>query len=311
MELRHLRYFVVLAEELHFRRAAERLNITQAPLSVAIQNLERELGGQLFHRTQRQVALTEIGQVFREHALAVLERVERGVSDVRDMVSGASGQLRIGFTAATALLSFFPGIVSTFRRQYPKVRVTLLELPSTEQLSALRNRKIDIGVIRSQGTPQTSGISFTKLLRDRLVVAMHVDNPASKIQNLGLIDLSDENFIFYPRHSGVGIYEQFFKACAKCGFVPRIVQEARDSSTIVGLAATGFGVAVVPSELECINVPNVVFKPLVDEDAVTDLLLACRANEASALIASFRHMVQAALVTWKRNAPPPSLAGDA
>src|ERR1700744_4451812 len=106
VDLRQLRYFVVLAEELHFRRAAERLNITQAPLSVAIQTLERELGGQLFHRTQRRVALTEVGATFREHALSILDKVDRSVSDVRDMVTGEAGQLRIGFTAAASLLSF-------------------------------------------------------------------------------------------------------------------------------------------------------------------------------------------------------------
>src|SRR5882757_4076261 len=303
MDLRQLRYFTVLADELHFRRAAERLNITQAPLSVAIQNLERELGGQLFHRTQRRVALTEIGIAFRAHALTILERVDLGVSDIQEMVSGQAGQLRIGFTAASSLLSFFPQIVCAFRIKYPKVRVALRDLSSAGQISALENRQIDIGIVRGQHMPQLSGISFTKLLRDRLVVAMHQDNPLSKRDALAIADLRDEPLIFYPRSSGVGIYEQVMSLCAKAGFVPSIVQEAIDSSTLVGLAATGLGVAVVPSELQCINVPNVLFKPLVDEDAVTGLYLACRAGEASALIASFRHMVQASLFTWKRDNP--------
>jgi DNA-binding transcriptional LysR family regulator len=303
MDLRQLRYFVVLAEELHFRRAAERLNITQAPLSVAIQTLEREFGGQLFHRTQRRVALTEIGAAFREHALAILERVERSMTDVRDMVSGEAGQLRIGFTAASSLLSFFPDIICSFRNRFPKVQVTLRDLSSAGQVSALQNREIDIGVIRSHNSQQPSDISFTKLIRDRLVVAMHAENPLNDLDALTIADLRDQHFIFYPRKSGVGIYEQLLELCAQRGFSPQIVQEARDPSTIIGLAATGLGVAVVPSELQCINVPNVRFKPLADPDAVTDVLLAVRAGEASALIASFRHMVQASLAAWKRDNP--------
>jgi DNA-binding transcriptional LysR family regulator len=124
---------------------------------------------------------------------------------------------------------------------------------------------------------------------------MHVDNPLSRIAELTIADLREQHFIFYPRKSGVGIYEQIIELCAKRSFSPAVVQEARDSSTIIGLAATGLGVAVVPSELQCIKVPNVLFKPLVDDDAVTDVQLAIRAGEPSALIASFRHMVQASL----------------
>lgn len=299
MDLRQLRYFVVLAEELHFRRAAERLNITQAPLSVAIQTLEREFGAQLFNRTQRRVALTEIGAAFREHALSILERVERSQSEVRQMVLGEAGQLRIGFTAASSLLSFFPEIICAFRNRYPKVQVTLLDISSTGQISALQSREIDVGIIRSFNTKQPADICFNKLIRDRLVVAMHADNPLSRLPALTIADLRDQHFIFYPRKSGVGIYEQIIELCAKRSFSPAIVQEARDSSTIIGLAATGLGIAVVPSELACIRVPNVLFKPLADDDAVTDVQLAFRAGEPNVLIASFRHMVQASLATSK------------
>ena len=295
MDLRQLRYFTVLAEELHFRRAAERLNITQAPLSIAIQNLERELGGQLFLRTQRRVALTEIGVAFRAHALAVIERLERGVVDVRELVSGHAGLLRIGFTAAAALLPFFPRIVSTFRTRYPKVQLTLHDLSSASQLRALLDRDIDVGIIRSLGAPHPANISLTKLLEDQLVVAMHRGHRLQGRATLGIADLNGEPLIFYPRHSGVGIYQPFIKACADHGFVPSIVQEATDPSTIIGLAATGLGVAVVPSELQCIGVPNILFRPLTGAQAMTGVYLAARAGEASALIVGFRHMALASV----------------
>jgi DNA-binding transcriptional LysR family regulator len=300
MDLRQLRYFVILAEELHFRRAAERLNITQAPLSVAIQTLERELGAQLFHRTQRRVAMTEIGVAFQEHALAILARVERSRTEMHEIVSGEAGQLRIGFTAASSLLSFFPDIICAFRNKYPKVHVTLRDLSSADQISALQSRDIDVGIIRSNNAKQPSDISFTKLIRDRLVVVMHSGNPLSTLDELRIADLRNERFIFYPRKSGVGIYEHIIALCAKRSFSPAVVQEAMDSSTIVGLAAAGLGVAVVPSELQCINVPHVLVRPLADDDAVTDLLLASRAGEPSALLASFRHMVQASVTASKR-----------
>ncbi len=295
MELRQLRYFTVLAGELHFRRAAELLNITQAPLSVAIQNLERELGGQLFLRTQRRVALTELGVAFREHALAVLDRLEHGIVDIRERVSGQAGLLRIGFTAASALLPFFPKIVSNFRTRFPKVRVTLHDLSSANQLRGLLERQIDVGIIRSTDAPHPSNISLTKLLEDQLVVAMHRDNHLHDRAMLTIADLRGEPLIFYPPQSGVGIYDKFIKSCAGHGFVPTIVQEATDPSTIVGLAATGLGVAVVPSELQCIDVPNILFRPLAGQEAVTGVYLAARAGEASALIAGFRHMAQAAI----------------
>lgn len=295
MDLRQLRYFTVLAEELHFRRAAERLNITQAPLSIAIQNLERELGGQLFLRTQRRVALTEIGVAFREHALAVIERLECGIEDIRERVSGQAGVLRIGFTAAAALLPFFPQIVSVFRTRYPKVRVTLHDLSSASQLRALLERQIDVGIIRSVDAPHPANISLTRLLEDQLCIAMHCDHRLHDRTTLSIADLRDEPLIFYPQRSGIGIYEQFIRSCADHGFVPNIVQEATDPSTIVGLAATGLGAAVVPSELKCINVPNIVFRPLDGREAVTGVYLAARAGEASAMIAEFRHMAQAAV----------------
>lgn len=299
MDLRQFRYFSVLAEELHFRRAAERLNITQAPLSVAIQGLERELGAQLFHRTQRRVSLTEHGIAFWEHAASVLDRFDRGMIDMKERISGHAGRLRIGFTAASSLLPFFPHIISTFRNSYPGVEVTLRDLTSVGQISALQDRAIDVGFIRSQQAHASSDISYTKLLRDPLVVAMCEDNPLAALPELCIADLKDASLIFYPPRSGIGIYDQVMRACAKNGFSPHIVQEAQDASTLIGLAATGLGVAIVPSELQCIAVPHVLYRPLTDEDAITELFFACRAGEASAHVTNVRHLAQSAAAGWR------------
>lgn len=300
MDLRQLRYFSVLAEELHFRRAAERLNITQAPLSVAIQGLERELGAQLLHRTQRRVALTEPGLAFREHALAILDRVDRSVADIGEMVSGQAGRLRIGFTAATSLLPFFTHMISDFRRAFPRVELTLRDLSSAGQVKALQAREIDVAFLRGGNAHPPADLTFTKLLRDPLVVAMHQDNPLSAAKVLSMADLRNEPFIFYPPKSGIGIYDQIIRACARHGFSPYVVQEAHDASTIIGLAATGLGVAIVPSELQCIGVASIVYRPLSDEEAMTELFYVARSGEASATAASIRRMAQAAILQWHK-----------
>lgn len=303
MNLRQLQYFIVLADELHFRRAAERLKITQAPLSIAIQMLERELGGALFHRTKRHVELTELGVTFQKDALDITERIDRSLSNIKDIVAGEAGQIRIGFTAAASLLSFFPNMVCAFRQKYPKVQLTLSDLTSAKQIEALLARKIDVGIIRGKSELQPPEVSFTRLIRDPLVVAMHADNHLRDVPNLKLADLRDEPFLFYPPNSGIGVYEVLQALCAKRGFSPNIVQEVFDSSAIVCLAATGLGIAVVPSELQLINVPDVIFKPLADEDAVTDVWMINRAGEQSSLIASFKHMTQTSLNAWKARNP--------
>jgi DNA-binding transcriptional LysR family regulator len=293
MKLQQLRYFVVLADELHFRRAAERLNITQAPLSLAIQELERELGGRLFNRTRRQVSLTEIGEALRENARLVLEAVDRSVLEIRRILVGTSGEIRIGFTAASSLLSFFPTIIHAFRTKYPDVHVSLKEMPSTAQITALQSRLLDAGIIRTPPAFKCpADISSIRLLMDPLVVAVDASHRLHRRRVLKLADLKQEPFIFYPRSYGVGIYDYFLKLCATRSFVPSIVQEAREASTIIGLVATGLGIAVVPSSLRYIGIPNIAYIPLSDADATTQLLLVYRAGEANTRVANLSQMAR-------------------
>jgi DNA-binding transcriptional LysR family regulator len=300
MDIRQLRYFSVLCEELHFRRAAERLNITQAPLSLAIQSLERELGAQLFHRTQRRVSLTAVGDAFRIHANTILAQIERAVGDMQEMVSGEAGQLRIGFTTASALLFFFPQIIRKFRTRFPKVKLSLHEMSSQGQVAALADRSIDVGLLRTHSFPNRSDIAFTHLVEDPLVVAMHADHALKDADPLTIDALRDVPLIFYPQKSGVGIYDQVLRLFEQRGLRPNIVQEAQEASTIISLAASGLGVAIVPAELQSIRVPNIHFRPLADDGAVTHLLLGCRAGEESALVANFRHLAQAAIAAARK-----------
>ena len=293
MDLRQLRYFLVLADELHFRRAAERLNITQAPLSLAIQALEQELGAPLFNRTNRRVELTEGGAALRVEARAILERVQRSRETIRDLADGITGSLRIGVTPACVLMPFFGNLVSAFRSARPKVRVTLHELPSRDQLIALQARELDAAILRNPPRRFATDIALTRLTTDPLMIAMSSTHPLRDRPSLTIADLRDELFVNYPRQSGVGIYEQVIALCALRGFTPRVVQEAGETLTLLGLAATGFGLAFVPSGLIHITVPNLIFKPLSDQDASTEVCLGIRADDSSATLSTFRRMAHA------------------
>lgn len=303
MNLRQLRYFVVLADELHFRRAAERLHITQAPLSLAIQALERELGTTLFARTRRQVSLTESGALLRADADAILDRVEQTRAMIRDLETGTIGQLRIGVTPASSLLPFFPSLISNFRRAHPKVRIAMMEMTSKDQIRSLQERAIDIGIIRNPPKKGVSDVSFVKLLSDPLVLAMARRHPLSKRPSIRLADLRQEVFISYPRQSGIAIYEHVTALCAARGFSPNIVQEVHETTTLIGLAATGFGIAIVPSGLTYIRVPNIVYRRLADPDAMTEIYLACRKAEPSVIISIFQRMALAIAAKSRRPAP--------
>jgi DNA-binding transcriptional LysR family regulator len=295
MNLRQLRYFIVLAEELHFRRAAERLNITQSPLTLAIQELERELGGRLFHRTQRRVELTEAGAAFRIGAREVLEKMQASFETTRDLLNGESRRVRLGVTAAAALLPFLATTIQRFRIAHPNARLTLHELPSREQLRALQARELDVCVIRMPLTCTPDSGGAIKLLRDRLVVAMHRDHPLTSHAALTVADLKNEPLVIYPKSAAGGIHEIIIQLCAKRSFSPRIVQETRDTGTILALAAARQGIAIVPSELSRIDMPETVFIPLTDDDAATDIYLCFREADSDPRVASLCRIAEAAV----------------
>jgi DNA-binding transcriptional LysR family regulator len=295
MNLRQLRYFVVLAEELHFRRAAERLNITQSPLTIAIQELERELGGRLFHRTQRRVELTAAGAAFRIGAREVLDKMQASFETTRDLLNGELRRVRLGLTAAAALLPFLATTIQRFHIAHPGARLTLHELPSGEQLKALRLRELDACVIRMPLTSTPASGGSIKLLRDRLVVAMHRDHPLTSRSALTVADLKEEPFVIYPRSTVDGIHDVIIQLCAKRAFSPRIVQETRDTGTILALSAARQGIAIVPSELSRIDMPETVFIPLTDDDAATDIYLCFREADSDPRVASLCRIAEAAV----------------
>ena len=288
MELRHLRYFVAVAEELSFTRAAGRLHIGQPPLSHQIQMLEAEVGARLLERSKRWVRLTEAGKLFLDDARRVLSLAEQAVQTARRAERGEAGELRVGFTFSTPLTPLFATVINRYRQRYPGVTLTLHERSTLAQINALADRELDLGLVRPPESTLPEAVMTTELRRDPLVMVLPEDHPLTARASLRIADLEGQPLVMYPKTAGTGIHPQIFRLCRAAGFEPTIAMEAGEASTMAGLVAAGFGIAVLPSSFDIIRLSGVLYRPLADPDATTALLLAQRKDEISPLVAAFR-----------------------
>lgn len=287
MELRHLRYFVAVAEELHFTRAAERLHIGQPPLSQQIQALEAELGAQLLERSKRWVRLTEAGRLFLDDARRILALAEQAAVTARRAQRGEAGELRIGFTFSTPFTPLFSTLINQYRQQFPLVTLTLHEMATLRQIDTIDQRSMDLGFVRppEAAIPDTIGLSV--LRQDPLSLVVPIGHPLAASDTVSIKDLEGLPFVMYPKNAGTGIYPQIFRLCRAQGFVPHIAQEAGEASTIIGLVAAGCGVSVLPASFDRIRMDGVCYRPISDDGASTSLLLAQRKGATSPLVAAF------------------------
>ncbi|XXF08831.1 LysR family transcriptional regulator [Pseudomonas sp. D1-3] len=287
MELRHLRYFVAVAEELHFGRAADMLGISQPPLSQQIQALEQELGVRLFERSNRHVALTDAGRLFLEETRQTLAQVSKSVDVVRRAEQGEIGELQIGFTASAPFVSIIPRAVFAFRQAFPAVHLDLQEMTSSQVCQALMEKKLQIGMIRP--LELSAELDAVELLSEPLVALLHAGHPLAGEQDggLALAELADQPFVFFARSYGTGLYGQLFSLARQAGFTPRISQEAHEALTIIGLVAAGLGVSVLPASFRRIRIDGVVFRTLTDAEATTAVWLVKRRQERSPLAQAF------------------------
>lgn len=287
MELRHLRYFIAVAEELSFTRAAERLHIGQPPLSQQIQALEAEVGARLFERSKRWVRLTEAGKLFLEDARQILAQSERAVITARRAQRGEAGELRVGFTFSTPFTPLFAKVIKRYRQLYPHVSLTLHEMATLHQLEAIETRKMDLGFVRPPEVALPDALALTHLRDDPLLLILPSDSPLARKRKVHIKDLAGLPFVMYPKEAGTGIYFQIFRLCRAAGFVPQIAMEAGEASTIIGLVAAGIGVSVLPSPFNSIHMEGVAYRHLDDPAAATSLLLAQRRDDQSALVEAF------------------------
>lgn len=284
MELRHLHYFIAVAEELHFSRAAERLHISQPPLSQQIRDLEEELGVKLFERTKRQVHLTEAGKVFLEHSYRVFAQLEQAVEVTQRIGRGEVGRLAIGFVSS-AMYTLLPETVRVFRAQFPSVELRLQELTTAQQIQALHDKQIDIGIVRSAIVEP--GLRMECFLPESLVLALPETHPLSAQIGVSLSTLADEFFILFPAKMGPVFHEQIITMCQQAGFRPKVAQEAVQMETIVGLVAAGLGIAIVPASMQNFHRSGVIYRPLQEQMPEAGLYLAWRQHDASPVISAF------------------------
>jgi len=296
MELRHLRYFIAVAEELHFTRAAERLHLGQPPLSQAIQALEADVGAQLFERTKRSVRLTGAGKLFLDDARRILALAEQAADTARRAQRGETGELRIGFTFSTPLTPLFANVINRYRQQYLAVSLKLYEMATLPQLDALAQRTLDLGFVRPVEGASPDAIAFTPLREDPLVAVLSTASPLALRRPVAMEELKDMPFVMYPPTAGTGIYPQIFRLCRAAGFTPTIGQVAGEASTIIGLVAAGCGVSVLPASFNRIHMDGVCYRPITDADATTTLLLAQRKEENTPLVDTFVALARAAAV---------------
>lgn len=287
MELRHLRYFVAVAEELHFSRAAERLHIGQPPLSQQIQALETEVGALLFERSKRWVRLTEAGRLFLDDARRILALADQAAATARRAHRGEVGELRIGFTFSTPLTPLFASLINRYRQRYPAVTLSLREMPTLHQIEALDQRTLDLGFVRPPETAIPDTVLLTTLHTDSLMVVLPVDHPLATQRHIAIRDLNGASLVMYPKDAGTGLHPQLFRLCRAAGFEPHITHEAGEASTIIGLVAAGCGISVLPTPFDSIRMEGVCYRPLSDAAATTSLQLGRRKAEASPLVQAF------------------------
>ncbi|KJH66957.1 DNA-binding transcriptional regulator, LysR family [Chromobacterium violaceum] len=287
MELRHLRYFLAVAEELHFTRAAERLHIGQPPLSQQIQALEAELGAPLFRRHQRKVELTAAGQQLLPRARQILADSAAAAAAVRRAADGETGELRIGFTSSLPLTPILHHSLQHYRQAYPEVRLTLSEMFTAGQFDALERRQLDLGFVRFNGPTPSPLIRVEELHRDRLLAVVPSAHPLAERKTLPLKLLAGEPLIGYPRESGSGLSDVVRQLALQNGLELKMVQEAGEAITQIGLVAAGVGIAILPSPLECVQIPAVRYVPLSDDGAYLSMGIAVRRDDDSPLVANF------------------------
>jgi DNA-binding transcriptional LysR family regulator len=285
VELRHLRYFAAVAEELHFGRAAQRLHIVQPALSKQIASLETEIGVQLFHRTKRRVTITDAGSVLYEEVRVILQRVERAVEAAQMTAAGQVGSLDLGFIGP-AMWSVLPKLLAEHHRRLPDVRFRLSELSSVAQIASLRDGTLDAGFVRLP-LHDYDDVEFRVVLTEPFVVTLPERHPAAAAPSVDLGALAAEPFIFVPRRVEPGFYDRCIALCQSYGFSPNIVEEGTGPTAICGMVATGLGITLSPASILDAPWPGIVFRQLSRPSLELELAVATRREEPSAALRGF------------------------
>jgi DNA-binding transcriptional LysR family regulator len=289
VELRQLRYFVAVAEERHFGRAAKRLRLSQPPLSAQIKGLEEELGVKLFQRSTRQVALTDAGRTFLERAEGILEAIEEAKEAAKGADEGVRGRLEVGFISS-ATLGLLPPAIRLFRERFGGVEIELRELTSAQQIDALYAGEIRVGLVRLP--LRAPGLRFEPLQEESFLVALPSGHPLEALECVPLEAMVDQPLIFFTRQLMPSLHAQIVELFQRVGAFPNVVQHAVHLQTIVGLVASDVGLAILPEPAERLSREGVVYRSLDAPDATSWVGLARVEGDGSLLVENFVRTVR-------------------
>jgi DNA-binding transcriptional LysR family regulator len=293
VELRHLRYFVAVAEELHFGRAAKRLHLAQPPLSQQIRKLEEIVGHALFTRTSREVRLTSAGEAFLNRARRTLRHVEEDLEEARSVGRGEIGFLKVGFIGSS-MLTKLPATLGRYRRQFPKVNLQLKEFHTSGVIQALLETTLDVGFLRDSGP--TEGLEVEPLFSEPFIVVVPSKHPLARRKTLTGAELRDEPFVLFTPLASQRAWDKTVSICEAHGYRPKVVQEAPQWLTIMRLVGAGLGVSIAPGCVQRIATPDVACRRLVPIDGqtradyrhpVSDIELAYRTGDTRPIVKEF------------------------
>lgn len=287
IDIRHLRYFQAVAEELHFGRAAERLCIAQPALSRQIQQLELEVGTPLLRRTRRRVELLAAGTLFLERANLILEEVARAANDARRIGDGEFGRLSVGFIHSSTY-GLLPSIVERFRHLYPDIELELHEMPIAEQHVALTRGLIDVGLLRPQPAPPE--LEVHPVMEDPFLLAVPARHGLAKLDAVLLQSLAAEPLVMFSKRESPLFHTRISEMCERAGFAPKVAQYATQIHTVVGLVGAGIGIAIVPGTARNLHIRGVSFLEILDQPEPVHLALGWRRGKDTPAIRSFRQV---------------------
>lgn len=290
MELRHIRYFMAVAEEASVTRAALRLGIAQPPLSQQIRQLEREVGAPLFERLSRGVALTEAGRRFLQDARDILERVNQAISNARLAALGELGTIRIGFTSSASFHPFVTGAIRAYRSAYPDVKAELVEDNTAHLLAGLRTARVDVAFLRP-ADGELAGLPHWPLFQEDMLVALPADHHLARHASVSLESLREELFILYPRANGRAMHDAITGACRAAGFDPKAGQGAPQMTSTINLVATGIGVSIVPASMAQLSAQGVTYKDIEGPAPRATMVLAAQIAEPLRAAQNFHALV--------------------
>ncbi len=290
VELRHLRYFIAVAEELHFGRAAQRLNISQPPLSQQIQQLEQQIGARLFARTNRSVQLTAAGGQFLNDARHIMQSVTTAAEKAARLHRGEEGELRIGFTSSAPFITAVSDALFGFRQRFPGVHIQMQEINTRQQLAPLNEGVLDLGVMRN--TPLPESLEHQLMLREPLCAVVHRAHRLARHTTISITELAGEPFVFFDPQVGTALYAEILSLLNRYNVTPDIAQEVGEAMTVLGLVATGLGVSVLPASFRRVRLEDVSWITLSETDAWSEVWLVwSKRREMSAAISQMIQML--------------------